>query len=400
MNGKEDRRRVLERFGISSIKAGSSRMGVEPLIWIHAASVGESNIALTLVSAITARNKNINFLITSGTRTSAEILHPKLPSNAVHQFLPIDNIFFVRKFLNYWKPSFGIFLESELWPCIINEAAARFRLVLCNARLSDKALMRWQKMDFLFKAIINNFNLVITQSASDFEKYKNLGTKNLINIGNLKFANKKLEVDEQERAELSKHFQNKRVITIASSHFDDEEVILKTIKSIKTQYDDCYFVLIPRHPIRVKEIASKCKGLSLSYSLRSEKTRPDLDQDLYIIDKFGEVGLFYSLSYISFVGGSFKQGGHSPIEPAYFNNVIIFGPNMSKCQDIANEMLKEKAAVQITDSQQFMDKIRYFLSIEGQAEARSYQNNAMVFVQKNQKILDEYLNLMDIDFRE
>lgn len=398
INGKEDRRRVLERFGISSIKSDSRKV-TAPLIWIHAASVGESNIALTLISGIRDRNKNIRFLITSGTKTSAEILRQKLPPSAVHQFLPIDNIFFVRKFLNYWKPSFGIFLESELWPCIINEAAARFTLVLCNARLSDKAFRRWQKMDFLFKAIINNFNLVITQSASDFQKYSELGTKNLTNIGNLKFANKKLEVDELEHLALSKHFQNKKVITIASSHPEDEEALLKTIKTIKAQYQDCYFVLIPRHPVRTKEIENKCKELSLRYSLRSEKNRPDLDHDLYIIDKFGEVGLFYSLSYISFVGGSFKQGGHSPIEPAHFSNVIIFGPDMSKCQDIANEMLMEKVAVQINDSEGFLDKILYFLSTEGQIEARSYQNNAIIFVQRNQKILDEYLNLMDVDFR-
>ncbi|OZG31513.1 lipid IV(A) 3-deoxy-D-manno-octulosonic acid transferase [Rickettsia endosymbiont of Culicoides newsteadi] len=431
--GKEDIKRIGERFAIghthtiiNSGGLGSRNDGVTPisnrratsddvpnfssidykrnetLVWIHAASVGESMIALTLVENIndlwlkrTMPKTTLKFLVTSGTKSSAKILQQKLPVNAVHQLIPIDNIIFVKKFFRNWQPTLGIFVESELWPCLISEGKKHCKLLLLNARISDKSFASWKKISSFFREITSNFSEIIVQSNIDYEKFMQLGMSNINNLGNIKFANKKLPVNEQELTILAQYMSAKRIIVFASTHLEDETVLLNIIKPIKQRYPNCYFILIPRHPERKNDIGKACTQLNLTYSIKSEQNIPILTDDLYIVDKFGELGLFFSISYISFVGGSFKQGGHNVLEPAYFANYIIFGPDMSNFANIANEMLANKAATQIQNESDLLNKMEYLLSETGIEEAKIYQTNALEFVNKNQQILGNYLAIIE-----
>ncbi len=396
--GKEELKRISERFAIGRTYVKQN----EILVWIHIASVGESFVALTLVENINSlwlkkitSKISLKFLITSGTRSSGRILQQKLPQNAIHQFVPIDNIFFVRKFFKNWQPSLGIFVESELWPCLISEGQKHCKLLLLNARISDKSFKLWQKMSSFFRLITTNFSKIIVQSDVDFHKCIQLGVTNIINLGNIKFANKKLPVNKQELAILIQHMGDKRIIVFASTHLEDEVVVLNIIKPIKRQYTNCYFILIPRHPEHRDDIKKACTQLNLTYSIRSEHSIPILTDDLYIVDQFGELGLFFSVAYIVFVGGSFKQGGHNVLEPAHFANCIIFGPNMSNFANIANEILINKAAVQIHNESDLLNKIEYFLSETGTREGKIYQTNALRFVNNNQQILVNYLTIIE-----
>ncbi|WP_341753868.1 lipid IV(A) 3-deoxy-D-manno-octulosonic acid transferase [Candidatus Tisiphia endosymbiont of Dioctria rufipes] len=396
--GKEDVKRIKERFAI--FHAHTKRN--ETLVWIHAASIGESLIALTLVENInnlwlkrTMPKTSLKFLVTSGTRSSGKILQQKLPQNAIHQFIPIDNIIFVKKFFRNWQPNLGIFVESELWPCLISEGAKHCELLLLNARISDKSFESWKKISSFFRLVTANFSEIIVQSNRDFQKFTQLGVTNIVNLGNIKFANKKLPVNEQELTIFTQHMSGKRVVVFASTHLDDEVVVLNIIKPIKQRHLDCYFILIPRHPERKNDIGKACTQLNLTYSIKSEQNIPILTDDLYIVDKFGELGLFFSIAYISFIGGSFKQGGHNVLEPAYFANYIIFGPDMSNSTNIANEMLTNKAATQIRDENDLLNKIEYLLSKASTQEAKVYQANALEFVKKNQQILGNYLNIIE-----
>lgn len=396
--GKEEIKNIGERFAIGHTHTKRT----ETLVWIHAASVGESIIALTLVENInnlwlkrTMPKTSLKFLVTSGTRSSGKILQQKLPQNAIHQFIPIDNIIFVKKFFRNWQPNLGIFVESELWPCLISEGAKHCELLLLNARISDKSFESWKKISSFFTSITCNFSKIIVQSNTDFQKFMQLGMNNIENLGNIKFANKKLSVNEHELAILAQHMSTKRIIVFASTHLEDESVLLNVIKPIKQRYPNCYFILIPRHPERKNDIGKACTQLNLIYSIKSEQNIPILTDDLYIVDKFGELGLFFSIAYISFVGGSFKQGGHNVLEPAYFANYIIFGPGMSNSANIANEMLTNKAATQIRDENDLLNKIEYLLSETGTQEAKVYQANALEFVNKNQQILGNYLNIIE-----
>ncbi|AEK74161.1 3-deoxy-D-manno-octulosonic acid transferase [Rickettsia conorii subsp. heilongjiangensis] len=364
------------------------------LIWLHAASVGESMVALTLIHNISKRYPDVRFLVTSWTNSSAKILTAKLPKIAVHQFLPIDNIIFTRKFLRNWQPDLGIFIESELWPCTINEGAKQCKLLLVNARISDQSFKAWLKRKSFFQLILKNCSKIIVQSERDLQKFNELGVSDAVNLGNIKFANEKLPVNQEELSKLSLHLNNRRVVLFASTHPEDEEVILPIIKNLKEQFLDCYIILIPRHPERVKSIIDNCKSHNLSATAKSQNDLPVLSDDLYIVDRFSEMGLFFSVSTISFIGGSFKQGGHNILEAAYFSNCIIFGPDMSKNTDIAKGVLQNEAAIQIKNGEDLLIKLTYLLRSNNALELTAYRENALKFVKDNQKVLDEYLKVI------
>lgn len=208
------------------------------------------------------------------------------------------------------------------------------------------------------------FSYIAVQSKIDLEKYHSLGCHNVDNLGNLKFASNKLSANEAELESLKKIFSSKKFFIASSTHEMDETVLLDIICQFKKQgIDDFYPIIILRHPERAHEISMVCKKMWLKYSLRSSRINHNLlEDDIYIVDSFGELGLFYSLSYITVIGGSFKKGGniggHNLIEPAYFDNMIIVGPNMSKFQSITDEMLAEKACIQVSSSEEL--KIRFY----------------------------------------
>lgn len=388
---KEDISRIAERFG-----RASKNRPVGDVIWIHAASVGESSVALTLIDGWIKHHCNdaSHFLITTTTLSSAHILSKRLPPNCIHQFLPIDNILFVKRFLNYWKPDLGIFIESDLWPCIVYEGAKMCRLLLFNARLSDKSFRRWQSAAIVFRKIIGNFHTVVVQSKVDYNKFKALGVKDVVNYGNIKLASKKLYVNVDELAELKNHLKNMKVVVAASTHSEDEAVIFDTIKPIKKLYPNCLFIIIMRHPERITEVVTELNNKSITYDIRSQVKLPSIEKEVYIVDTFGELGLFYSVSDISFVGGSFGCRGHNPIEPAQFGNVIIFGPDMSNFFSLAYEMINNSIAIQVHNLQELIDLISHIFNDASQDEMLKMKADAANFVNKHQNILENYLKMM------
>lgn len=383
---KDNVKSLMQRLGVIEVTKPKGK-----LIWMHAASVGESMVAVTLTKALSNLYPNINFLITTGTLSSAKILETSLPANATHQFVPLDNIIIVKRFLSHWKPNLGIFIESEFWPCLVSEAAKKFNIIVVNARLSDKSFNRWMNRKNLFNIIVSRFKLVATQSVTDLKKYKTLGCERAINLGNLKFANKELEVNKAQLKELKNIFQNKPIFVASSTHAEDEEVTLQIIKDFKKDKVDYYPIIILRHPERRNEISKKCRNLGLSFTLRSQNNLPSLEDDLYIVDSFGELGLFYNLSNITFIGGSFKRGGHNLVEPAYFDNIIILGPDMSNFQNIATEMIQEKCAIQISDKAELAKEILFFLDKQNKKKSQELIDNARKFVDNREETLDNYL---------
>jgi 3-deoxy-D-manno-octulosonic-acid transferase len=381
--------RLRERFGYSTLPRPRG-----DLIWLHAASVGESVATLNLIENINAIYPKMHFLVTSGTVSSANILQAKLPQNARHQFLPIDNLMFIRRFLKHWRPSLGIFIESELWPCIISEGAKFCKLLLFNAHISAQSYKYWSKFRMFFQSILDNFSEIIAQSSTDYDRFIALGVKQVQNLGNIKFANKKLEVDAIELSILQKILVKKQVIVLASTHLEDENVCLEIIKPMRRKNPDCYFILVLRHPQRKMEVSKTCQSLNLNFSIRSQTKLPNLNDDLYIVDTFGELGLFYSLANISFIGGSFKQGGHNLLEPAFFSNLIFFGPDMSNYYAIAEEMVKNKAAVQIHNSDELRERLQYFSNPANVTDTTIYKKNCIEFLNQNQQILHNYLNIL------
>ncbi len=392
VKGKENLQAIKSRFGFYKNQKPPAGKN---LIWLHAASVGESMIAITLVKELRKRHSTIDFLVTTGTLSSAAIIKKSLFSLAKHEFTPVDNWLIIKRFHSYWQPNIGIFIESELWPALSIVSSRNCKLLLLNARLSDKSFYNWQKLPYLFKKIIKSFSLIAAQSNIDFKKYQKLNCNNLINIGNLKFVNQELKINKEELRLLRNIFATKTVFVASSTHIEDEEIILKIIKRLKALELNIYPVIILRHPERRQELASNCQKLHLTYSFRSENKIPDLNKNLHIVDSFGELGIFYSLSEVVFIGGSFKRGGHNLLEPAYFNNVIIIGPNMSNFQNIADEMIKKKAAIQIIDAANLEEKIIFFIDKNHAYIAKEYKKNAIKYVDNREQILTTYLEQIE-----
>lgn len=391
VNGKEDFSSFQERLGINMQNRPEGK-----LIWFHAASVGESIIAMNLVDRMISKYPDAKFLVTTGTISSSKMILKWLPKNVFHQFIPLDIFFVTKKFINHWRPDLTLFLESELWPSILNEASKRSNLLLINARLSDKSYKRWQNLKNVFCSVINLFNLVITQSENDLRKYKSLGCTKAINLENVKFSNKKLYVDAKQFESFSKVFSDKKLFVAASTHLEDEEVLLKIISKLKQDKIDYYPIIVLRHPNRKEEVRENCQKMGLKIRFKSEQNLPSLDDDLYIVDSFGELGLFYKLASIVFVGGSFKDlGGHNLLEPAYFDNIILLGPDMTNYRDITNQMLDKNSVIQAQNGDQLESKLRFFLDEKSVEEAKKMISNSRDFVTGKEKIVENYMMQID-----
>ncbi|MGV2432342.1 MAG UNVERIFIED_CONTAM: hypothetical protein LVQ98_03000 [Rickettsiaceae bacterium] len=208
VTGKEDILRLFERFGIPSKIRSSNN-----IIWIHAASVGEAKIALTLTQHIQKTHAHQKVLITTGTVTSAKIIRQNLNGLIIHQFIPLDNYISIWLFFKYWRPKIGILIEAELWPNLLYIGSQFCPLLLMNARMSDQSFARWSKYKFIAEKLFPLFKNILCQSVKDENKYISLGAKNAIMIGNIKFASKKPPVDLHILKSLRNKLQKQRSIS-------------------------------------------------------------------------------------------------------------------------------------------------------------------------------------------
>ncbi len=378
------------------------QQGKSKLVWLHAASVGESMIAITMVESLSKAQENLEFLITTGTISSANMLRQwakNWPDNNIyHQFMPIDNSLIAYIFCNYWKPSIVLFIESEIWPNLIYQASKICPSLIINARLSHKSFQRWSKYKLVFQSIMSNYSKIIAQDEANKQKFIQLGMSNTINLGNLKFSNKELDINEEKLEKLQQRFSNHKIFVAASTHAEDEDVVLASIKKLYDKGIKFLSIIVLRHPDRKTELIKLCKYHNLKYLIRSEEDSSDymnkmVDNELYIVDSFGELGLFYKLADIVIVGGSFKRGGHNLLEPAYFDCAIIVGPDMSHHQEIVDDMIKQSAACRISNEQELENAIAMLLNDDNYAEQKrkKLSDNARTYVMDRKKIVGDYV---------
>ena len=195
--GKEEMARLNEKLGFSNVKRPAGK-----LIWLHAASVGESLIALALIKILSNKYKTLNFLLTTGTVSAAKMLQSKLPENSLHQYIPMDCYLNVHIFLEHWQPDLALFIESEIWPNLISLTSSRCQMLLLNARISDRSRQRWLKYKNTIAALLAKFDNIISQSKYDTDNFNKLGGKNIVTLHNLKYASPKLAYDEQKLKQL------------------------------------------------------------------------------------------------------------------------------------------------------------------------------------------------------
>jgi 3-deoxy-D-manno-octulosonic-acid transferase len=348
--GKEDPARVGERRGLS---AGVRPHG--PLVWIHGASVGEVLAAAALIERL--RALNIRILLTSGTVTSAAIVAKRFPADIIHQYVPYDSPRYVARFLDHWRPSLALFIESDLWPnLILSSAARRLPMVLINGRMSQRSFPRWRRITTTISALLGRFDVCLAQSQVDADRFAALGSRNVITTGNLKLDVPAPPADAGKLERLMAVTRGRPIIVAASTHPGEEDILVEAHRALAAYFPSLLSVVVPRHPDRGEAIARDIAASGLRVGLRSREQLPTATTDIYVADTMGELGLFYRLAPIVFMGGSLvPHGGQNPIEAIKLGASIVHGPHTFNFTDVY-EALDHAGGARQADSQETLVK--------------------------------------------
>jgi 3-deoxy-D-manno-octulosonic-acid transferase len=348
--GKEDPDRVAERRGVS---ADPRPQG--PLVWIHGASVGEVLASAALMEKL--RALNIRILLTSGTVTSAAIVAKRFPPDIIHQYVPYDSPRYVARFLDHWRPSLALFIESDLWPnLILSSAARRLPMVLINGRMSHRSFPRWQRVSSTISALLSQFDVCLAQSRVDAERFSTLGARNVVVTGNLKLDVPAPPADFAKLERLMSVTRGRPIIVAASTHPGEEEVLLEAHRALAGLFPSLLTVIVPRHPGRGEAIARTIEAAGLHAGLRSRDELPIAAADIYVADTMGEMGLFYRLSPIVFMGGSLiEHGGQNPIEAIKLGASVVHGPHVFNFADVY-EALDGAGGARLADTREALVK--------------------------------------------
>jgi 3-deoxy-D-manno-octulosonic-acid transferase len=348
--GKEDPARIGERRGMSKDIRPHG-----PLVWIHGASVGEVLAAVGLIEKL--RALNIRILLTSGTVTSAAIVAKRFPADIIHQYVPYDSPRYVARFLDHWRPSLALFIESDLWPnLILASAARRLPMVLINGRMSQRSFPRWRRMAGTISALLGRFEVCLAQSRADAERFSALGSRNVLTTGNLKLDVAAPAADPAKLERLMSVTRGRPVIVAASTHPGEEEILIEAHRTLAGFFPSLLTVIVPRHPNRGETVARMVEASGLHGALRSREELPTAATDIYVADTMGELGLFYRLAPIVFMGGSLvEHGGQNPVEAIKLGAAVVHGPHVFNFTDVY-EALDGSGGAKSADSQEALVK--------------------------------------------
>jgi 3-deoxy-D-manno-octulosonic-acid transferase len=359
--GKEDAERFAERFGAPSVPRPE---GI--LVWFHAASVGESLSILELIRRLGDRRTDLNFLVTTGTVTSAALMAGRLPDHAVHQFVPVDVRPLVRRFLDHWKPDLAVWTESEIWPALMHETAhAGVPMILINARLSTASYRRWRWFPGISKSLLRRFKHILAQDDQTRRYLVRLGvSRDAVEVtGTLKEGSAALPCDESERAALASRLASRPVWLAASTHEGEEEIVAEVHRKAARSAQRLLLIIAPRHPERGPAIAEWLRRDGWDIAVRSDGDLPDANTQIYLADTLGEMGLWYRIAPVSFLGGSLVEiGGHNPFEPAALGSAIIHGPHVHKVRDIYDRLAAAGATAEVRSGDELTKTLLKVLS--------------------------------------
>ena len=390
---KEINNRIKERFAFSSKKRPKGK-----LIWINASSIGEYFATLSLIKKIRKIKPKTKILLTTNTKTSALLAEKITDKNIFHQFTPQDNPLIIKKFLNYWKPSLVLWMESEFWPIILDETKKYgIEIILLNGRMSDKSFKSWNYFKFFFKEIISNFSLILTMSKFDQNNFKKLGAKNVNFIGNLKFSNGELPYNKLLEKKARKIISNRSVWLAASTHQGEEVFAASIHLKLKERLNlkNLLTIIVPRNIKRDDKIKKEIKSyVPLTDQIQSKSIGPNTE--IIIDNSIGQLEMWYKNVKTVFLGKSYPpKGGQNPIEPARNGCAIISG-KMSNFKEIEEEKLRNKCLIRANKPSEFYSTIEdcikknnYIKNIR--INAKKYVKSKSFILDKTVKIIQKYL---------
>ncbi len=351
--GKEDPARIGERTGLATLPRPPGR-----LIWLHAASLGETQSILPVIDALAG---HATVLLTTGTLTSARLAAARLPPDAIHQFTPLDIPAWTARFLDHWRPDCAVFVESEIWPTTLR-AADRCGIprLLINARMSPRSAANWARLRSVIVPLLDGFRHIHAQSPRDAAALRRLGYSAILEWGNLKYAAPVLPADETPLAALRAQLPGPAWLA-ASTHPGEDELILQTHQALLSAYPDLITIIAPRHPERGAAIAPAAPHRA--------RQQPPVPGQPYIADTMGELGLLYRAVPFTFIGGSLvPHGGQNVIEPAKLSLGILTGPhNYNFADPVA--LLKQAGALQEITAQTLTQAVQAWLQNPAAATA-------------------------------
>ncbi len=366
--GKEDIKRFNERVGRPKKERPNGR-----LIWLHGASVGESISMLPLINRLLEIYPDVHIMVTTGTTTSAEVMAKRLPERAFHQYLPIDNPVFTTRFIRYWQPTIALWFESEFWPAMLSSIKRKnIPLILINGRISNKSFKRWQQFDYIIKELLGCFTACLGQSEEDAYRLRILGAKDAMCLGNLKYAGLPIPVDQAKKAEILTQIAKRPLWLVSSTHNDEEFKIGRFLKELQQKHPNLLTLIAPRHPNRGAEIKEKLEQeYGLNVALRSAGEPIMAKTDVYVADTIGEMGIWYEIAPIVFIGGSLiPHGGQNFMEPSRCRDAVIVGPHMHNFTDAMNRAKHADGIIQVNDVLELIDMVDQLLVNKDLLEAK------------------------------
>lgn len=363
--GKEDPSRLGERLGQASIVRPDGTV-----VWVHAASVGETSAVLPLITQLATRQPELTILLTTGTVTSARFAADRLENSILHQYVPLDEPSFVAAFLDHWRPSIGVFTEQEVWPNLVLAAAARgIPLALVNARMSDRSFDRWQRRSALAAVLFSRFDIVLAQNEHLARRFEQVGAPHVIAVGNLKIDAPPPPVDSSTLAAFEQALAGSPRIVAASTHAGEELVVAEAHVAARRTIGGLVTLIAPRHPERGAAVSDAMSALGLIVRRRSLGELPECGTDIYIVDTIGELGTLYAASPMAFVGGSLiAHGGQNPIEAVHHGAAVLTGPNTHNFADAYRALFEAGGAMEVRTAGDLAAAVVDLLTHPGRAE--------------------------------
>lgn len=356
-NQPDYRRRLAERFGYyrhDSLPASG--------IWIHAVSVGEVTAAAALVRILRERFPGKPLLVTTTTPTGSQRARDLFGSTVQHCYVPYDAPGPVRRFFDWARPELAVVLETEIWPNLYRECGRRgVPLVLASARVSDRSVRRYRILFSLIRDTLAHGIVIGAQSATDAERFRVLGAnpERTHVTGNIKFDFEIApEIAARGQAFRREHAGNRPVWIAASTHQDEEEVLLESHRRVMARYPEALLILVPRHPPRFAAVAALLQRTGMRTVRRSSGETCHADVEVFLGDSMGELTMLYAAADVAFVAGSLARiGGHNLLEPAALGVPALTGPHNFNAPDIAELLIGQGATVVVRDARQVADEV-------------------------------------------
>lgn len=366
--GKEDVKRFNERVGRPVKERPDGK-----LIWFHGASVGESVSMLPLINSLLNSRPDIHVMVTTGTTTSAELMGKRLPERAFHQYIPIDNPAFTKRFVKHWQPDLVLWFESDFWPAMLSSIKKKnIPLILVNGRISNKSFKRWQQFDYISRELLSCFTFCLGQSEEDAYRLRVLGAKDSTCLGNLKFAGLPIPVDEAKKNAVTAQIGKRPLFCISSTHNDEELQLGRHFNRLFDKHPDLLIIIAPRHPQRGSDIKTQLTDLGFKTALRSAEEPITEQTQVYIADTIGELGIWYGICPIVFIGGSLiPHGGQNFMEPSRLHDAVIVGPHMHNFSEAMQRAQKANAIIQCPDAAGVINTVEQLLASPELLEAKS-----------------------------